>query len=1033
NGINGTNGTNGINGTNGTNGVDGVGIKSVDKTKTEGLVDTYTITLTNGQTFNFTVTNGKDGAPSGGAVQDENASTPDSYFRFIYDEETESYAIMARYQDMPSRVVIPSSYNGKPVTGILDNAFGGRNTIDEVVIPRTIVEIGYRAFADCRWLSSVIFEEGIELTEIGASVFSWCTALRSVVIPASVTRIGSGAFYFCYQLELEVPDTVTDIASDAFVNCASVTLPFIVSEEQIAQMRSSISNYLKNWLMIHAQETITNQSYNLKTDLMAQSLFNFYTRGVACVPSWSVTFKSATYTYTVVASWNSGSIKLTFEEDARTIVYDGWAGEHTKTTDYIEIDADDAASDNLNAIIEAMAYSVNEVTSQSVTGRFSVEGTLALQVYDIKYSLNVRANIDRKNASNTQIAARLMSASGKELLGVFYDGSEMAEENRLTVKVGDGAPKYINYANVLSLLNLILPPTAENPGKGIFESEYEGDEGNYYENDVHGLSDLLGWYGIQNGDLMEGVLDFLAHGYESEDGERVLVDINLGEAMAYIADLIADFGIDLDQIPFLNEMGLDIRTMHGLLGHISLAGSLNGDRLSGLEFSVNIPESCFYFSADETGKKFEFSRGFALSLSLQDFTFSADNTLSNVIPERVKEEAEYFNPTDIDIQGDVTVSLPQDQSTYRFRFVSEVNLFELLQNKTNSKAKFVLNIQKSPGTYFDPYYACNFLTVTYEQEGKILCVSGTMLGLDDGSQWYTLEFFDRDTVKNEILRWLGLDNWQGLEWDEERGILICYNDGETIAKESAKIVFSYALVPNLVRYYYALKEAESASAAVGSFSIADILSGVGSFFKVIESDNIWIDGNQADIHLSNDELKSLLKVFDSLFQINLTDLARNGDCIDFVLNTEDYNDGLLLSLRFRSITYALEAHWVNDRSLNVEFRLTWENGRQKAYSFTLDRGDISLSMEKKASSGEVEESYQIDILSIHFAQDKELSDVIDSFIPSLEQKEAAMPLLSPDGTGAGTELARAVLLFLNRDTVYPIASTIGRLFISLIV
>lgn len=41
-------------------GKDGVGIESIQKTSTEGLIDTYTITLTDGRTSTFTVTNGKD-------------------------------------------------------------------------------------------------------------------------------------------------------------------------------------------------------------------------------------------------------------------------------------------------------------------------------------------------------------------------------------------------------------------------------------------------------------------------------------------------------------------------------------------------------------------------------------------------------------------------------------------------------------------------------------------------------------------------------------------------------------------------------------------------------------------------------------------------------------------------------------------------------------------------------------------------------------------------------------------------------------
>ena len=50
----------------GIKGETGNGISSIVKTKTEGLVDTYTITFTNGNTTNFTVTNGAQGEPGVG-------------------------------------------------------------------------------------------------------------------------------------------------------------------------------------------------------------------------------------------------------------------------------------------------------------------------------------------------------------------------------------------------------------------------------------------------------------------------------------------------------------------------------------------------------------------------------------------------------------------------------------------------------------------------------------------------------------------------------------------------------------------------------------------------------------------------------------------------------------------------------------------------------------------------------------------------------------------------------------------------------
>ena len=47
-------------GEDGAKGDDGNGISSITKTGTSGLVDTYTITFTNGSTTTFTVTNGSD-------------------------------------------------------------------------------------------------------------------------------------------------------------------------------------------------------------------------------------------------------------------------------------------------------------------------------------------------------------------------------------------------------------------------------------------------------------------------------------------------------------------------------------------------------------------------------------------------------------------------------------------------------------------------------------------------------------------------------------------------------------------------------------------------------------------------------------------------------------------------------------------------------------------------------------------------------------------------------------------------------------
>ena len=59
NGKNGSDGKDGTNGNDGKDGSDGVGISSIAKTAVNGLIDTYTITLTDGNTYAFTVQNGE--------------------------------------------------------------------------------------------------------------------------------------------------------------------------------------------------------------------------------------------------------------------------------------------------------------------------------------------------------------------------------------------------------------------------------------------------------------------------------------------------------------------------------------------------------------------------------------------------------------------------------------------------------------------------------------------------------------------------------------------------------------------------------------------------------------------------------------------------------------------------------------------------------------------------------------------------------------------------------------------------------------
>lgn len=121
-----------------------------------------------------------------------------------------------------SEIVIPSEYEGLPVTAISPYAFMDCSNIVSITIPDSVTVIGEQAFSGCAGLTSVTVPAGV--TQIASGTFLGCSGLTSVFLPEGITAIGNAAFWGCGSLaKINIPDSVASIGAGAFCDCVSLT------------------------------------------------------------------------------------------------------------------------------------------------------------------------------------------------------------------------------------------------------------------------------------------------------------------------------------------------------------------------------------------------------------------------------------------------------------------------------------------------------------------------------------------------------------------------------------------------------------------------------------------------------------------------------------------------------------------------------------------------------------------------------------------------------------------------------------------
>ncbi len=141
---------------------------------------------------------------------------------FTFSDNSDGTCTVTGYTGSDTSIVIPEENgNGLPVVAIGEEAFTGKG-FTSVIIPSTVTQIGSLAFSECDSLETVTIPDSV--TSIGYSAFSYCWALSDLTIPDSVVTIGSYAFAYTDSLTtVTIPAGVTSIGNGAFAGSTGLT------------------------------------------------------------------------------------------------------------------------------------------------------------------------------------------------------------------------------------------------------------------------------------------------------------------------------------------------------------------------------------------------------------------------------------------------------------------------------------------------------------------------------------------------------------------------------------------------------------------------------------------------------------------------------------------------------------------------------------------------------------------------------------------------------------------------------------------
>lgn len=380
-------------------------------------------------------------------LNEDTRITVELYSEHLIFENTPAGIIVAGISAPTSKVVIPATFQGKPVIAIKNEAFRAM-IIDSVFIPYTIQVIGVRAF-DSSTIQEVTFEDNSRLIRIEWDAFAYTSSLENIELPTGLRILGQGVFFYSAIKTVTLPATLHTISGYVFTHSMQLEkIEVAIENTTFMSIDGVLYQREKNTLLYWpAKNSITPLQIHEGTERISNYSFENSHRKVVKFPK-SLTFIQPD------AFFNSSIEMIHLQTiDHFNILNEG----HINQASIKKIVVSD---DLLNVAKQQLSWSNLSITSESVF--------LDSQSQTIDISLQTNGWVRDGNASLVPFQSWTQIQSGNKV-GVFvYVNEETIVSLRLPINVNQPSEikivlndqEYVETLsagrNLLQLINLVM-------------------------------------------------------------------------------------------------------------------------------------------------------------------------------------------------------------------------------------------------------------------------------------------------------------------------------------------------------------------------------------------------------------------------------------------------------------------------------------------------------------------------------------------------------------------------------------------------